>query len=742
MRKLLLITTALVGITLAAPAAAAPVGVWVATAILGASAAGTIGFALVAGVVSMAISVGVSMIAMRMRGKPKQEAVRQELTRPTSLPSYRFVYGKTWAPGTPVAWRVQGRHLYICYLLNSRPSAGPFTVLFDKRVVEKEGDEFNFGPTGGAVGTNRPFGLSLPGGLASPAQIVTYWIGRGDQTTCPAAIVAETNGFFTASDAWRGRTVLWARLNCGRDEERQERWPASPPELNVDGNWSIVRDPRDGQDKFSRNQALIVLDALRTNPLRPYANSYLRIDSFEWSADVADQPIGVRAGGTIPRYQADGVLVFSDGAELEDQLQPLLEAGASRFSRIGGRLAMVPAVARDSVKTITDFTTGQPPDFIRWRSADELYTEAVARYPAPDRAYESAETPVHVVAGAQEADGGTPKRLTVDLDFVTDGRQAQRIAKIMAMRSRMQRGISAELFPDCFNLVSGSVATVQLGPPYGSWDGLYEVEMISPAAGIEDEDSITIRLPTVLREDSAAIYAWNVVAEEKTVAAGGPLPQLQGVLPPASVTAVTGTAAAETSGDTVVPGVTAAWPGSTSASTTGYLWEWQVRVPGGTWSAWRSGGAVDLSAADGVGVFTSTIQWPRIGDDYRFRVRTMGTWGQSAWVLSAPIIATGPSDDVDTPPAPSASPQGSSRINIAATQASDNRARKLLVYGNDVNSALTAVLLVSVDAGASATVNRSETGLTSGTTRFYFTRARDQWGNLSDFSDSGSATTP
>ena len=736
MRKFLLITTALVGIGCAAPAEADPVAAWVATSILGAGAAGTAGFAILSGVVSMGISVGISMAVASLRGKPKQEEVRRELTRPTSLPAYRFVYGHTWAPGTPVGWHVAGRVMYICYLLNSRASAGPFTALFDKREVEVSGDPFDFSGDG-AVATNAPF-----------SGHARYWIGRGDQTTCPAQVVAGTtsaehpDGYFTASDAWRGRTVLWARLDCGKDSERQERWPSAPPELNVDGDWSLVVDPRTGLTGFSRNQALIVLDALRTNPLRPYADPYLRLDTFGWSADIADQAVGTRDGDTIPRYRADGVLVFSDGAEVEDQLQPLLDAGAARFSRIGGRLALVPATPRASVKTITDFTTGQPPEFIRWRPADEIYTEAVARYPAPDRAYESAETPVHVIPGAQAADVGTPKRLTTDLDFVTDGRQAQRVVKIMAMRSRMQRGVSAELFSDCFDLVSGSVAAVQLGVPYGSWDGLYEVESIAPAAGIEDEESVTIRLPAVLREDSAAIYSWDPATEERVMNDGPPLPTLQGVQPPAAVTLVTGTAAATTSGDTVIPGVTAAWPAALSASAQSYLWEWQSRPAGGAWGTWRSGGALDLSAADGVGVYAATVQWPRIDDEYRARVRTVGTWGLSDWRVSAIITAAGPEAVVDTPPAPVATAISASRIDITATQADDSRARTLLIYGNDIDSALTATLLFQPALGASATVTRSETGLTSGTVRYYFTRARDEWGNLSDFSDGGTATTP
>lgn len=568
--KLLMITTALVGFSMAEPSSAAPVGAWVASAVFGAAAAGTFAYAVVAGVVSMAASIGLSMIANKLlTKKPRQEEIRSELTRPTSLPAYRFVYGKTWAPGTPVGWVVRGYVLYICYLLNSRPSAGPFTVLFDKRAVEKTGDEFDFGPGGGADATNDPFGQDGP----TPTHC-RYWIGDGSQTTCPAQIVSETMGHFTASDAWRGRTVLWAKLEAGNPDARTVRWPSTPPELNVDGNWSLVDDPRDGQTKFTRNQALIVLDALRNNPVRPYGDEFLRLDTFAWAANVAAQQVAVKGGGTIPRYRCDGILTFTDGTEIEDQLMPLLDAGASRLSRIGGKLAIVPAVQRESVKTISDVTDGQPLNLARWKSSDDLYTEVVARFPAPDRAYESAETPVYVIPGAQAEDGGVRKRLTVDLGFVTDHRQAQRVAKIMGWRSRMQRQVSGELFPDCFDLVAGSVCEVDLGFPYGAWAGKYEVENINPAAGINDDELITIRLPAVLTETSDEIFSWTAEAEEQDMLPGAFSGARTAVLPPPQPVLTTGSVAAITSGAIVAAGVLAAWAPSPSPSAIGYEWEW------------------------------------------------------------------------------------------------------------------------------------------------------------------------
>ncbi|MDN3711624.1 hypothetical protein QWZ10_06940 [Paracoccus cavernae] len=222
MRKLLLISTALIGFAVIPDRAdAAPVGVWVATSLLGAGAAATAGFAIVSGVVQMALSVGLSMAVQALRGKPKQETQRAELVVPTSLPAYRHVYGKTWAPGTPVGWKVRGRSLYICYLLNSRPSAGPFTVYLDKRKVELTGDAFDFNG-GGANGTNWPFGP----GASGPH--VWIWIGRETKGSAPTIswptpAVIFRRAMRGAGGRCSGRVSVLVAMTTGQSAGRHPR---------------------------------------------------------------------------------------------------------------------------------------------------------------------------------------------------------------------------------------------------------------------------------------------------------------------------------------------------------------------------------------------------------------------------------------------------------------------------------------------------------------------------------------
>lgn len=744
MRRLLLATTAIIGILSAGPAAAEPVSLVVALisggATFGAAMTAVFGTVGVA-VMQLGLSLLLGTVARNMAGKPKQDAQRAELARPAALPAYRYVYGSGWAPGTPVGWTVVGETLYICWLLNSRPSViSTHTILFDKRTVAATGNPFDFaGP--GAVGVNSVFG----------GNHVRYWIGRGEQTTCPADIVSGSGGYFEATDAWRGRTVVWAKLHAGSNSEMRERWPSQPPELNVEGDWSLVWDPRDDSYSASSNQAMVALDALMNNPIRPYDPAYLRIDSFIWAADVADEAVAVKGGGTIPRYRADGVLVWGSGSELEDQIEPLLAAGGSSLVRIGGRLGIVPAVARPSVHTIRDFTDGQAIEMVRWQSGDDVYSECVATYVAPDRAYEMAEAPVHIVPGAAAEDGGLVRRLDIQLDFVVDHRQAQRLGKIAVMRSRMQRTVAGELFPDAFVLVAGSVASLDLPAPYTSWNRDYEVVQIQPAAGINDDESITLRLPVSLRETSAEIFAWDAETEEKDVEGAVLDPWVGALDPPTNVSLVSGGDAADVTADGVItPRVMLRWTRSNGASLNRYEWQFKAeesRHTGGSdgettyfWPAeWSEAQIITGDAGFGL-TFAGYIVPVRIGRRYRARVKAVGHYGDSGWIESNIATASAPTRVIGLPSILLAV-GGAGRVDLTLRQANDFNASQMDLAAGATSSIGSASIISTIPAGANVTVAHTESDLGAEVTRYYWLRARDSLGNVSPWTAAASATT-
>lgn len=625
MRKLLMITTVLCGVWAgpgSKPAEAAPVVTLVNVAWIKAGAAltGVFGATIGQALLQLGASIVLSRVAMALRGKPKQQELLRELQQPTSLPAYRFVYGKCMAPGTPAPVRVKGAILYGCFILNSRPSAGPFTVYLDKRAVEVSGDPYDFAGAG-ATATNAPF-----------AGYCKYWIGRGDQVGPPAEILSEAPDLFLPTDGWQGLTVIWFRLDRGPNESRQERWPATPPEVLVDGRWSLVWDPRDAlQDPddastwaWSANHGLCVLDALRMNPVRGYDLRYLWQETFEWAADVADETVAVVGGGTIPRYEVNGVLVFDRGAELEDQVLPMAQAGAARFTRVGGRLGLVPGVYSAPVMTLTDVLDDAPLAFTRYRPSNELVTAVTATYSNPDRFYEDASTPVYTIAGAQAADGGIERLGQYDLRFVTDHRQAQRVAKILGMRTRMQKTVSGVFPPAAFDLIGGSPVTLALPAPYAHRNGVYEVEEASPALDVVGLDGVALRMPLSMRETSSAVYAWST-ADEQPIAEE----VYDGAIdPPEAPTDLQ--AAQSVAGFTYqvnfdfIPSVT--------ATVLSYEWQWQNEYLG----VWNIGGTLNPDNVTGGRIY-GVLSGIASGT-YSIRVRAIGATGASDWLTLTGIL--------------------------------------------------------------------------------------------------------
>lgn len=612
-------------------ATADPITSLLVTTVAGWFGGGAIATALAQLAVSALLYAGASALAKQNARQRPQDLLR-ELQQPTSLPQYRFVYGHAWAAGTPAPVRVKGTTIYACYILNSRPSEGPFTVLLDKREVVTIGDIYDFAGDG-AEATTDPW-LTEAG-----APYVSLWIGRGEQTSPPARILSEAGDLYDATDAWTGRTVLWARFDIGRRDGRLTRWPSAPPEVIVDGYWSKVWDPRDeAQDPddqetwvWSANQALCALDALRQNPLKPYDVRNLWMDTWEWAADVADEPVTNKDSSTSARYEVHGTIAFSGGSELEDQLAPLMDAGAAEFVRARGQLGIVPGAPQDVAVTLTDMLDDQPPQLVRYADRDSIAAVAIAKYPARDRAYEMTDAPAYVVALAASEDGGLETMIQPEFSLVPDHRQVQRLQKIAAERSRMQRRLSAVFPPVAFDAVAGSWVEVDLPAPYERWSRIYQVLTTQPAIPSDDDGGVVLRCQMTLREVSESIYDWDAATEEQDVE---PYVFDGSISTPEEPTDLTLTTGAGVAIDAVAA-VYYSFEPSLSASAVAY--EVQYRVDGGAWTA---AGTVDAEVDDGTGRVFGLVTPATVGADYEVRVRTLSAAMTSAWVVSDPITAS------------------------------------------------------------------------------------------------------
>ena len=594
---------------------------------------GGVATAVSTAIASTVVNVGASLLfsvaanAIQQNRLRKSQVAQQEpgreLLLDTSLPAYRTAYGTCRAPGSYTMRKVKGDIFYGCAILNSRPADLTNRALYiDGRHVQLTGDPFDFQGVGAV-----PAGGTLLDGL------VRVWFGRGDQLSAPGYFVDEVPEFVAATDAWRGRTVIWVRCDAGPSEHRHANWPSFPPVLELDSNWSRVWDPRDPAQHpddpstwaFSGNVALLVLDALRNNPVRPYPLASLLLDSFIEAANICDELVALKGGGTELRYQAGGVLAFSE-EELEDQLEPLMLAGGFDWTRVGGRLGIVPGAFRPATQVITDMLEGGL-EFCDMDVEGEVPTRLLATYTNFLRGSEPAALSPWDIPGAQATDGGVSTTADLRFEMVTSPTQAQRLRNIAGRKARRLRRVSFTAPPSAFDLVAGSVVTLNLPGEYVALNGVYEVERIAPfTAPLGDGEGVALRCPITLREIASGDYAWNPATDEETIDAPAFDAELARVQKPGTITVTSGPGVDINTGTVFIPRFRFAFDPSPSASVIGY--RWQYRVQGGEWTA---GGWIDGLVRDGSGKVFGFLDVAAVANAYDFRISAESRFGGSGW---------------------------------------------------------------------------------------------------------------
>lgn len=550
---------------------------------------------------------------------PSSPENRAEMRVPQDLLPYRFAYGNARIPGSQWPIRVVGKVMYGCFLLNSRPSEGNFTLYLDDREVELTGDPFDFTDGGGASATNDPFTGKLK-----------VWFGLGDQTGPPFDFTDEAGDDFDTTDGWRGLTMVFIRCDKTGVADVQELWPNFPPEVDVLGDWSLVYDPRevshdlDDPDtwEFSRNQGLCALDSLTQNPIEKYREANLRMDLFEWAADVADEAVVLKVGGTEPRYCCDGFIVFND-SEIEDQVQPLFDAGGAQPVRIAGRLGIIPGEYVEPSLTITDMLEG---GFERTvlRSSDQLPTQLQTYYTSADRNYERAPLAPYDIPGGLTADGGVAKKRDQYLDLVKSPTQAMRLRKIAGNLARAQKGITFTAPPEAFELVAGSTTTLALPAPFSAFDGIYRVSEVSPAADSMGESGVALRCPITLTEYASSFYDWTPADDEEDVIIIEFDPSRPTLAMPGALTAEFGVEV--NGGDYYIVPLRITFDPSTSASVTEY--EVQYAIAGGDY---QDAPKIYGATKNGLGQVFGDLYAIDVTKEYKVRVRAVSGTSTSEW---------------------------------------------------------------------------------------------------------------
>lgn len=584
----------------------------------------------------------------------------------------------------------------------------------------------------GAEATNKPF-----------SGYFKCWLGLGDQGHPPAQILDEWgdgDGLdtrkFWASDKWTNCTVLWVRAVSGPAKTRAERWPSAPPEIEVEMDWSQVWDPREvAQDAddpatwtVSDNQALCLLDALRLNSLARHPMSALWLETFSHAADVADEEVAVKAGGTDPRYRVGGLLVFNGASELLEQLQPLAQAGGGTIIKVGGKVGYRAGEYRAPVVTLTDYLRG-PMRFQSTRRSRELPNAVKAVFPDPASQWEAGELIPYQVR--DDWDGGPDRVEVLDMPLVPYARQAMRLQKIAGERLKASKSFSATFPPDAVEVVAGSPVTIAL-PGSDRRNGVYQVSQMHPAQFLELDDGVALAMPMDLSADGPQIYAWDAATEEQDRLDLAFVPIDLSLPPPTDLEATI--VGSELRIEWQAPGTVITDPNPMflpDGTVEGFIWEWRRDQ-----DDWQQGGSPSIELANSAGTISATLLVVS-GSSYEIRVQSTADGRASALVYAGPYQV----GFALTAPTGVSATGGAGQITINATSPDDSDHHALQYWGADTDDVLAAALLEEQVVAQNIADSYVETGLSASVTRFYFVRSVTSTGAVGPFAASVTATT-
>ncbi len=284
------------------------------------------------------------------------------------------------------------------------------------------------------------------------------------------------------------------------DDPTTREWSANP----IDFRHTWVRGIYAG-DRVD-DPAMLLLGRGLTDVEAPPANVFA-------PANVCDEPVALKAGGTEPRYRIGGV--FGGDDRYIDTEDDIASACGGWVVEREGSIEVVPGTAQPVLWDITDDdlvegSTVSTSDF-RSMTDEEWVNTVAAKYIEPTQAWKDHSAPVRRDTADILADG-EPKVGQPALTLCTSGTQAQRVAEQKRRMGRLWRTRSLTLPPRL------------VGAEHGDWLRWTSKRFgVKPATGepvallyrIEtDGQDVSWQNQISLREVAVEVFDWTAATDE------------------------------------------------------------------------------------------------------------------------------------------------------------------------------------------------------------------------------------
>ena len=495
LKRLLLAATALCGLT--TPALADPLSIGVAVLVnIGWAGTITAAGAWLVGAAVIGVGVlGASLVVQALSPRPPEPkpSERQSTVRQAVAPRVRF-YGRVKVGGTLWFFETNGPRLYLGVTLNEGEISEIVEIWLHDQIVTLD--------VNGRV-NEAPY----KSGSNQYARLL-FKMGASDQTV--HSVLDDAFDSVGTDHRLRGVANVLAVFLEVKPEDVADVYPNYIPQVRIVMDSSLVKDVRTGLRGYSDNLADVIYDYLTgvDGAGFPYGAGYseseVDLASFQAFAELCDEPVPLKAGGSVARYIAAGGYGLNE--EMRDVLPRMLRAcdgdlyftSAGKIGIRGGKWVEPVLTLDDSLGHIIDAT------FRRGQAALAAFNELTVVYTEPTQDYQEAEAQVWVDETNQALRG---KVLSEKLEvlWAPNHSQARRLAKIHTAKSnpRWSGTVITNFYG--LNVIGEQTITIKFSPL--GIDETFEV------MGYKFLDELT-GVELTVRSLDASAYAWDAEAEE------------------------------------------------------------------------------------------------------------------------------------------------------------------------------------------------------------------------------------
>lgn len=462
------------------------------------------GGTLLTTVSGLALSVGLSYAATLLTPKPSQPNQSTQTTANESTAPRVRGYGRVMLGGARIFWD----NVY-AYGASFRATAiahcmGPIdaveTYYFDDLV----------GGFASALALDAALSVTYP--LAGLSVVETM---RGTGVQAASGTALSYISAWTSADTAKGLCYTVCIYHSVAQKDFLTNYKNGEPSLRIIARMSMVWDPRNGAQNpddawdnpttwgYSDNPALCILDYLRHPDGRGKARSRIDVSTFIDFANLCDEAVPLKAGGTEPRYRIGGTYTLTD--EPAGVMQRLLATCDGEIYRTAAGLIGIRG-GKWIDPTLT-FGGDSILAFSLTQGSGKMmaFNRTTITFTSPDHDFQLIEADPWVDVVSEGFLGSLATSL--QLDMVPSASQSRRLAKINAAKANPDWKGQISLDISGLNAICERVITIAI--PTDDL-GLTETFLITTSSIAPDYTRVDLDVVSL----SSAAYSWDAATEE------------------------------------------------------------------------------------------------------------------------------------------------------------------------------------------------------------------------------------